>query len=178
MRSRCRLTCYFPSCASHALPDALGCMLASCLSTRCPDLQCIWIWLVGCSLSRQSMAPNASPADVVSALLHLSCPFQNFKSAVRRLEHTTLLLTALALPQQPDLLMLWATEGYSPFVDPSEGQGVRLSRFSSLPLQANACVLRNDGNDAGCPVSSSPVAPHDARLSFTSLCIPRSVMNA
>jgi hypothetical protein len=49
---------------------------------------------------------------------------QNFKSAVRRLEHTTLLLTALALPQQPDLLMLWATEGYSPFVEPSEGPGV------------------------------------------------------
>ena len=102
---------------------------------------------------------NASPADVVSALLHLSCPFQNFKSAVRRLEHTTLLLTALALPQQPDLLMLWATEGYSPFVEPSEGQGVRFSPFlpfpslsSPPPPQANASMHRDDGNGANCPL--------------------------
>ena len=43
---------------------------------------------------------------------------QNFKSVVRRLEHTTLLLTALCFPPQPDLLMVWATAGYSPFVAP------------------------------------------------------------
>ncbi len=42
---------------------------------------------------------------------------QNFKLAVRALEHTTLLLTALSFACHPDLLVSWITHGYTPFDD-------------------------------------------------------------
>ena len=116
------------------------------------DLDLVGLLLAFTSVHGEAFG-NASPADLASSLLLLCCPFQNFKSAVRRLEHTTLLLTALALPQQPDLLMLWATEGYSPFVEPSEGQGVRVSPFLSFPSLSSPptserFVHRDDGNGA------------------------------